>query len=57
MATKRNKEPESLQEIHKIRELISKETVGMTVKEELAYLHRLAQEAEKRTKLSLRKTA
>lgn len=50
-------EPEPMREIHKIREQMHEEMKGMTAKEKVAYIHKCAEEAEKKYGLKLRKAS
>ena len=49
------KESEAMREIHKIQEKLYEEMRGMTDKEQVAYINKIAEEAERKYNLNLRK--
>ena len=49
------KEPKSMAEIHRVREMIYEETKGMTAKEKAEWVHKEVEKAKKNYNLSLPK--
>lgn len=51
------RESESMNELHKIREQMHEDTKNMTIEEKIAYINKVADEANKKYDLHLRKAA